>query len=764
MQRIAIKNNLNTEFSIEHKDNEEAISIDSKDLSKVKSVDTLADLKALTSTPPTIWVSGYHTKSDSAFGSHIFEWDSTSTEDDNGGTIIKLDNVGTGRYKLRYDGSVNVKWFGAKGDANEIDGSGTDSTLAIRKAIKYSEENEKSLYIDGLFKISGELVIRKPLYMFGNGNSLGYADLTKVNIISGFVATGVASKRIHTRVSHRASSLDPQDTPMSVAINNQAENTHISNLAVFNYFNRADMSPTNYGDDWDIGIFNGCRVNFKLSDVHVLGYFNEACFWQDVTRASNLPELLDLDGTPYEEGSIPAGADGLILDDCVFYGGKWGVKVQGAKLPIGVTNPTDRSLDYYDEILGETVSDWRGNYGNSDFDMYSCSVYGTDHFSRQRRNDIDPLFDFRNDTAGGAMSIDGLAGNSAGMIQGMRFISSRFSSMEPFRVRLGYSNRTEFIGCHIEARGSSSTRDTNGNYINTNNYGADVDDKTGAQSYGAISRILEAESTLIIGSNVAITYTSKQNWFESLKYLDEFGAAKGGGLRFDGDILMHNESVIKNKYDDLDLRAAEGKRIRFRTGNETQAYLSDTGITLGDGNYIKANNYRPTSDRSDIDLRHAPGGYIRFREDTTSIAFLNSSFFRPDQDDSMTIGTGASKWKEIYLTNDPIITSDEREKTFLTIEDAEKACAIEVKKHIRKFKWNKAIEEKGDAARIHYGVNAQQVRDIFSNHGLDAHSYGLFTYDEWKEELDEDNNVIQEAGNRYGIRYSELLCFIIGAI
>jgi len=89
---------------------------DSKDLSKIKSVDTLADLKALTSTPPTVWVSGYHTKSDGAFGSNIFEWDATSTEDDNGGTIIKLDNVDTGRYKLKFNGAVNVKWFGVEDD------------------------------------------------------------------------------------------------------------------------------------------------------------------------------------------------------------------------------------------------------------------------------------------------------------------------------------------------------------------------------------------------------------------------------------------------------------------------------------------------------------------------------------------------------------------------------------------------------------------------------------------------------------------------
>lgn len=83
---------------------------------KVIPIDTIALLRAKTVTPSTVWVSGYYTKGDGAFGSNIFEWDSTSVEDDNGGTIIKLTSVTTGRYKLKFDGSVNVKWFGVIGD------------------------------------------------------------------------------------------------------------------------------------------------------------------------------------------------------------------------------------------------------------------------------------------------------------------------------------------------------------------------------------------------------------------------------------------------------------------------------------------------------------------------------------------------------------------------------------------------------------------------------------------------------------------------
>jgi hypothetical protein len=50
---------------------------------------------------------------------------------------------------------------------------------------------------------------------------------------------------------------------------------------------------------------------------------------------------------------------------------------------------------------------------------------------------------------------------------------------------------------------------------------------------------------------------------------------------------------------------------------------------------------------------------------------------------------------------------------------------------------------------------------------LNAEEYGLFCYDEWdsKEEIkDEKGNVLtygRKSGNAYGVRYEELLSFLI---
>jgi hypothetical protein len=141
---------------------------------KVIPVGTITLLRAKTSTPSTVWVSGYYTKGDGAFGSNIFEWDSTSTEDDNGGTIIKLTSITTGRYKLRYSGAVNIKWFGAKGDGVTVD------DISFKNAWKYAtifnifttNRTSKRLYLpSGTYLITENNFLNNSQYYY---NYTGY--------------------------------------------------------------------------------------------------------------------------------------------------------------------------------------------------------------------------------------------------------------------------------------------------------------------------------------------------------------------------------------------------------------------------------------------------------------------------------------------------------------------------------------------------------------------------------------------------------------
>lgn len=136
----------------------------------------------------------------------------------------------------------------------------------------------------------------------------------------------------------------------------------------------------------------------------------------------------------------------------------------------------------------------------------------------------------------------------------------------------------------------------------------------------------------------------------------------------------------------------------------------------------------------------------------------------PGNDNVRKLGSASARWAIVYAGTGTINTSDAREKTFLSIEEAEKSAALEIKANLRKFKFNDAVEAKGDDARIHFGASAQQVGDILESRGLTKEHYAFFCYDEWEAEFDEEGNETLAAGNRYGIRYEELLSFIIAAM
>lgn len=190
---------------------------------------------------------------------------------------------------------------------------------------------------------------------------------------------------------------------------------------------------------------------------------------------------------------------------------------------------------------------------------------------------------------------------------------------------------------------------------------------------------------------------------------------------------------------------------------------------------------------------------ITFKTNSTSqVRIDDNGTLRPIVDNVKPLGSAQFKWSQLFAGAGAINTSDERVKTFLDIDAAEYAVAKELKGMIRKFKFNDAIEAKGiDGARIHFGVGAQSVGDVFTAHGLDPHNYALFCYDEWEGEFEEHAAEYEEipavteevegvvieiapatkrlvkeaytvqtqvAGNRYGIRYDELAMFILSAM
>ena len=175
----------------------------------------------------------------------------------------------------------------------------------------------------------------------------------------------------------------------------------------------------------------------------------------------------------------------------------------------------------------------------------------------------------------------------------------------------------------------------------------------------------------------------------------------------------------------------------------------------------------------------------------------------------MDLGNSTARWDDVYATNGTIQTSDRNEKQDIDVmSEAETRVAVACKGLIRKFRWKDAVAEKGDDARIHFGIIAQDLQDAFTAEGLDAGRYAMFISSTWWETdrvvpaveavegaeatYDDEGNQLTEAveavvgvsehtvtdhydtleeapegateRTRLGVRYPELLAFIIGAL
>ena len=149
------------------------------------------------------------------------------------------------------------------------------------------------------------------------------------------------------------------------------------------------------------------------------------------------------------------------------------------------------------------------------------------------------------------------------------------------------------------------------------------------------------------------------------------------------------------------------------------------------------------------------------------------------KDNVMDIGYASGRFDDIYATNSSIQTSDENEKqdiasaTTKELNVAKKLSAL-----FKTFRWKDKVAEKGDKARTHNGIVAQEVQQAFDSEGLDASKYGLFTQTSWWEEKDDSTihykteQEYKDKGSpktavkktRLGVRYPELFSFIFSSI
>lgn len=151
--------------------------------------------------------------------------------------------------------------------------------------------------------------------------------------------------------------------------------------------------------------------------------------------------------------------------------------------------------------------------------------------------------------------------------------------------------------------------------------------------------------------------------------------------------------------------------------------------------------------------------------------------FGPGGDNNLSLGEAPLRWSQVFAGNGTINTSDERAKQQIEAIPQAWLDAWGDVDYVR-FKFNDAVEKKGDGARWHIGLIAQRVKSAFEARGIDPFAIGLLCFDQWndveiEEQVKDENGqfvidantgdiatrkkIIKVAGDQYGIRYEQAL-------
>ena len=103
-------------------------------------------------------------------------------------------------------------------------------------------------------------------------------------------------------------------------------------------------------------------------------------------------------------------------------------------------------------------------------------------------------------------------------------------------------------------------------------------------------------------------------------------------------------------------------------------------------------------------------------------------------DDAYDLGNSAVRWDDIRATNGTIQTSDQNEKQDIaSLTTKELNVAKKISTLFKTFKWKSKVAKKGDDARTHTGMIAQEIQTAFSDEGLDVSKYAFWCSDTWWE-------------------------------
>lgn len=216
-----------------------------------------------------------------------------------------------------------------------------------------------------------------------------------------------------------------------------------------------------------------------------------------------------------------------------------------------------------------------------------------------------------------------------------------------------------------------------------------------------------------------------------------YGGTSAKGIRvapYVHGITIDNNSIIIN---------SDANGAIFFEENASDFFITDNKLTSSDGSGGRSIWVEQPSDNALFPTGRVKGyysgnyhtGLVRPNETNVNFGLSNRDIYGilpPATDDEYTLGFSSRRWKSLYAKTGTIQTSDARQKDLISeIPDEWLDAWADV--NYTRFKFNSSINEKGENARWHVGVIAQQVYDAFDKRGLDAFEIGLLCYDEWEE-------------------------------
>ena len=238
----------------------------------------------------------------------------------------------------------------------------------------------------------------------------------------------------------------------------------------------------------------------------------------------------------------------------------------------------------------------------------------------------------------------------------------------------------------------------------------------------------------------------------------------------------------------LTVDGGSSKDTIYAKGNQTGAYVDLTleqehasgnggRVRIIQGSNTASLQYQESGERATLNIvdgsLSANAGITVACSSATQASVQPTGSMFASNNSNVDLGGSNNTWDNGYINGGTWTASDENIKQDISdLNEAELKVASALKSMMKKFRLKEAVNKKGDNARIHVGVIAQQVKSAFEAEGLEAYRYAIIGENTWWEKQDEQGEWIFKDEETEGftkkvkmsVRYEQLLSFIITAL